>query len=159
MNIFVFDADPVVAARQHPNKYLVKMPLETSQILCTAHHVLKTDSNTIPYKSTHVNHPCSIWVRQSKENYLWAVSYGLELCKTYTAAYSKTHACEAVLDWALETLPNGFTVAGLTPFVQAMPDEYKNKDAVVAYRQYFCGEKRHLADWSKLPWLKPSWYE
>ena len=49
MNIFVLDENPQIAAQMHNDKHVVKMILETAQLLCGVHWV--TDSqHLIPYK-------------------------------------------------------------------------------------------------------------
>ena len=74
MNIFYLDEDPILAAQMHCDKHVVKMILESAQLLSTAHRLL--DGNKLAderglYKATHINHPSSIWVRKSSENYYW----------------------------------------------------------------------------------------
>ena len=76
MNIFVLDTSPKLAAEYHCNKHVVKMIIETAQMLSTAHDYLETGISGL-YKPTHKNHPCSIWVRQSRENYLWTLDLGM----------------------------------------------------------------------------------
>jgi hypothetical protein len=139
MNIFVLSRCPRLAARLHCDKHVVKMILETAQLLYSAHHVLGTPE--LPegaYKKTHANHPCALWVRESRANYLWLAELGLELCKEYQYRYGehKIHKTERHLLWLkanAPVLPDGEA----TPFRQAMPDEYKHPDAVQAYRTYY----------------------
>ena len=62
MNIFYFDECPVKSAEAQPDKMLVKMPLETAQMLCTAHRVLDGDDYADSvglYKEAYKNHPCT----------------------------------------------------------------------------------------------------
>jgi hypothetical protein len=40
MNIFYLDKDPIKAAEYSCDKHVVKMILESAQMLCTAHRVL-----------------------------------------------------------------------------------------------------------------------
>ncbi|HNC57031.1 MAG TPA: hypothetical protein PLP33_16435 [Leptospiraceae bacterium] len=156
MNIFVFNLDPFLAAKDHPKSYLVKMPLETAQLLCTAHHVLNPNKYNIPYKKTHENHPCAVWVRQTKENYLWTINYGLGLCRWFTETRKKTHGCESIIDWAKHNVDKlQFKDTGLKSFALAMPDEYKCIDPVVSYQSYFKGEKKKLAIWEQ---GAPDWW-
>lgn len=161
MNLFVFDTDPVKAAMDHPDKYLVKMPVETAQLLCTAQHILpkvKTNAEyTIPYKKTHENHPCAKWIRVSKQNYIWAVNYGLALCDLYTKVYKKDHASKKVIEWAIDKIDFVlFPFEDITEFKQAMPECYRQvNDAPAAYQDYFRKEKWHLAKWTL---GAPSWW-
>jgi hypothetical protein len=37
-----------------------------------------------------------------------------------------------------------------------MPEEYKNKCAIIAYRAYYNGEKASFAKWSKRD--RPAWF-
>jgi hypothetical protein len=126
------------------------MILEQNQLLTTVHHMSGADPKSVPYRKTHYNHPCSVWVRKSLANYKWLLLATRELCKEYTYRYGKIHKSEAVLRWCEENLPN-IPDLGLTPFAQAMPDEYKDPDPVKAYRSYYLGEKKHLFSWKNRP--------
>ena len=39
MNIFFLDENPTLSAQYHVDKHVVKMILETAQLLCSVHHV------------------------------------------------------------------------------------------------------------------------
>ncbi len=41
------------------DKHVIKLILESCQLLSTAHHLLG-DSSKITYKATHANHPCAM---------------------------------------------------------------------------------------------------
>lgn len=149
MNIFVLDNCPEFAAKYQCDKHVVKMVLETAQLLCSAHE-------TAPYKRTHYNHPCAIWTRSSMGNYDWLVRHGLALAREYTFRYNKIHKSTEVIEWAMLNKPNILDL-GLLPFAQAMPDQYKNPDdAVSAYRNYYMKEKARIATWTKTE--TPYWY-
>jgi hypothetical protein len=149
MNIFVLDNCPEFAAKYQCDKHVVKMVLETAQLLCSAHE-------TAPYKRTHYNHPCAIWTRSSMGNYDWLVRHGLALAREYTFRYNKIHKSTEVIEWAMLNKPNILDL-GLLPFAQAMPDQYKNPDdAVSAYRNYYMNEKARIATWTKTE--TPYWY-
>jgi len=45
MNIFYLHRDPVKAAKIQYNKHVVKMILESAQMLCTAHHHYAAELN------------------------------------------------------------------------------------------------------------------
>ena len=144
MNIFVLDRDPVVAAQSVIDRHCGKMVLESAQLLCAAF-----PAGAAPYKRTHYNHPCSIWTRESRPNALWLAEHGLALAEEYTCRYGKVHASKAVILWCIENLARAEIPAGdLTPFAQAMPDEYKRPDAVEAYRAYYRGGKAAIATWN-----------
>lgn len=153
MNIFALDKEPATAAAYHCDKHVVKMILETAQLLCTAHTVL--DRVAMPYKPTHVNHPCAVWARSSSLNYDWLWMLGYELCREYTRRYQRTHACEVVIRRACSEPPRYLRAGCQLPFPQCMPDEYKSDDAVLAYRAYYRGEKSYFARWRHSP--EPEW--
>jgi hypothetical protein len=157
MNIFILDQDIVKSAQYHIDKHIVKMPLETAQLLCTAHHISGSDYlDDVPYRATHKNHPSAVWARKSLDNYMWLCDFGLELCTEYTYRYDKVHKCEAVISWCREHQPR-IESYGLTEFAQAMPDQYKSHNAVTSYRDYYKGEKKHLFNWKKRD--QPNWIE
>jgi hypothetical protein len=152
MNIFVLSNDHAEAARWHVDKHVSKMPLESAQLLCTNLNNINVFS---PYKSAHVKHPCTLWVGQSRSNFMWLCDLGLELCAEYRYRYGREHACEIVIHYA-RSEAGKFADFGLTPFAQAMPDEYKGPCAIEAYRRYYVGGKTHLASWKGRP--RPSWF-
>ena len=144
MNIFWLHDNPYVNARYHCDKHIKKMVLETAQMLCSVHHVV-TENDNIPYKLAHKNHPCSIWVRECAENYLWLCELGIELCKEYTKRYNKVHKCQEVIEWAILNMPMNLIVNGsITPHALAMPDECKIGDAVESYNEYYQKYKVHI---------------
>jgi len=138
MNIFALDNDPIKAAQLHVDKHVVKMPLETAQMLSTI--------CGYPYRQTHKNHPCTVWARQTKGNYHWLVQLGFALCKEYSLRYSRRHKCKDVIE-QLKTAPESIPDGERTPFPQAMPDECKQEDSVLAYREYYKRHKKHIASW------------
>jgi len=153
MNIFAVDTDPKIAAQQLCDKHVVKMILESAQMLCAVFP--KGDA---PYKRAFYNHPCTKWARESEENYEWLLSHAFAMCQEYTRRYGKIHKSLDAIHWCgcnyhKLDLPR----IGLTKFAQAMPDEYKNECSVTAYRSYYNGEKAYFAKWSKRE--IPSWFE
>ena len=131
MNIFALDLNPEQAAQWHVDKHVVKMLLESAQLLITAF-----PPGTTPYKHTHVNHPCAKWARASLANYAWLLEHARALCDEYTKRYGKVHKSEEViasLDRA-PSVPDG----PMTPF----------EDPVKAYRAYYVSEKARFARWA-----------
>ena len=184
MNIFVTDEDPVIAAQNLCDSHICKMCLESAQMLCSAHWVgwkavlspaqelkgkaLKAwllenipDPNLVPpYSMTHVNHPCSVWVRQTEANYDWLVQHALAICAEYTVRYGKTIKTQAVIEWAQYNKPPRFETSQkeLTPFAVAMPDEFRVKnDPVASYKNYYLGSKVRFAKWRHGP--SPKWWK
>lgn len=100
------------------------------------------------YKTTHINHPIAVWMRQSKDNYNFAASYARPMLEEYTRRYGKIHGCQKHLDWLIVNIPPSLPDLPLTQMPQAMPDEYKVRDqcgtmedTVLAYRAYYVGFK------------------
>ena len=159
MNIFYFDECPVKSAEAQPDKMLVKMPLETAQMLCTAHRVLDGDDYADSvglYKEAYKNHPCTVWARQSRGNYEWLYVHFLALGMEYTYRYGKEHASITKLAKPLMEFPKNIHQGDMTSLAQAMPEEYKHKDPIVAYRRYVINEK-HYAKWEQNR-AKPTWW-
>jgi hypothetical protein len=110
------------------------------------------------YKPTHVNHPCTKWVRASQANFEWTVQHGLALCTEYTLRYLRRHAAKDIIEsiQACAFLLR-FEQQKRTPFAQALPDQYRSSNAVTAYRRFYIGEKRRFAKWSH-PSTPPDWW-
>ncbi len=158
MNIFILDLDIERCAQYHCDQHVVKMILESVQLLCTA---LNKKGFTTPYKSTHIKHPCVLWVEESYANFQWLYQLTQALNHEYQFRYAKSedHKSMAVLKQIgdIPELNRAFPHQSLTPFAQAMPDEYKVvDDPVLAYRRFYLGDKSRFAKWSKRE--VPSWY-
>jgi len=155
MNIFFLDFDTKKCAEYHCDKHVVKMILETAQLLCGVHHTTNQVTDQIPYKLSHKNHPCAIWSRESLSNYLYLCDLGLELCKEYTYRYGKRHKSQEVIEWCITNKPN-IVDKEFTEPARAMPDEYKVKSVVESYRNYYIGAKKTFAVWKNRD--IPEWF-
>ena len=157
MNIFFLDSCPQKAAQYHCDKHVVKMTLETAQLLCTAHRVLDDGLNHHRdlYKLTHVDHPCSLWVRSSIHHYTWTHDLFYHLAVEYRKRYERTHLSWNKLGSFLEDVPVNIEDNGWTNPPQCMPEHYRKKDTVHAYRLYYKGDKASFAKW-KLQ--EPIWW-
>lgn len=136
MNIFILSRNPVEAAQMIKRGHLVKMPLESAQMLSTA---LWSKNISAPYKQAYIKHPCNLWVQKSTANFHWLADHALELCRLYTLVYEKQHASETVINECKNLLT--FNNDRITPYAQAMPEKYKHTDSVTAYRSYYYHEK------------------
>ncbi len=154
MNIFYVELDPTAAARSLCDKHVVKMPLESAQMLCAPFA-------TAPYKRVHYNHPCTVWARESKANYEWLLDHAFALLQEYTNRYSKIHASGSVVRWCSQEYTRlNFPERKLTPHPQCFGDYnnycYTPNDPLTAYRKYYWIAKRAFAKWRNSP--VPEWY-
>lgn len=176
MNIFYLDKSPHLAAIQHVDKHVVKMILETAQLLSTAHRVLdgqtvtsyvtgrKKTSYILPderenqlYKATHINHPSAAWCRSGLYQYCWTYALLVYLLKEYTHRYGKHHKCEFLLVPLKKAPENIDFQAPWTEPTPAMPDDCKVAgDSVASYKNYYIQHKNRMAVWSKRS--APEWY-
>jgi hypothetical protein len=144
MNIFYLDKCPYKAAELQYNKHVVKMILESAQMLCTAHHHYDNGDN-VPYKKAHYNHPSTIWCRQNKNNYRWLYNHMIALGIEYKARYRKDHLTITKCQEPLACYPPGMPDGKFTQPPQAMPDTYKRDCAIHAYWLYYVYDKKHIA--------------
>lgn len=154
MNIFFLSAIPRKAAQEHCDRHVVKMILESTQLLWTAHHATKTPipaDAPPPYKPLNPNHPCGRWVRASRINYLWLCALAACLVAEYHYRYphksgyphGRPHACEPHIAWLTANPPPSLPMIRMTPPALAMPPEYHvPDDPVASYRAYYMGQKR-----------------
>jgi len=147
MNIFYLDECPKKAAKLQYNKHVVKMILESAQMLCTAHHHYGNGDN-VPYKKAHYNHPSTVWVRQNSIHYDWLYDHMIALGNEYTKRYGKTHLSITKCK-DLVYLPPGIPTVMFNQPPQCMPDEYKDKCSIQAYWNYYIGEKHTIANLNK----------
>ena len=158
MNIFYLNRKPDIAAQMMCDKHVVKMILESAQMLSTAHRVLDGDEYADRvglYKMTHKNHPSSKWARSTDENYDWLWAHMDALMKEYTYRYGKHHATERMIH-DLWKPPYNLPVGDFTDPPQCMPDYCKNEDVVTAYHKYYIMEKSDFATWKRRD--KPEWF-
>lgn len=154
MNIFHVDHNPAKAARMLADKHVVKMVLESAQMLSTVHHLTDSEFCDTLYKPTHKGHPCTVWVKESKGNYKWLFKHLVGLLNEYTFRYSKIHKTSRLLD-NLCKYPDIPSI-GLTDQPQCMYDECKQKDLVEAYRSYYRA-RSHEIDMRYTNREKPRW--
>jgi len=150
MNIFIYDLDHKTNAIYHPDRHVVKMQLELAQILSTNYRLLTEYEGDKVYKQTHTNHPSTIWCRESYSNFRYVLDLYYALHNEWNDRYGhdKIHKSFEIVSFIEDNLDNiKFKNYNLTPFALAMPDKYKNKNPVKAYKDYFNGEKLHLAQW------------
>ena len=151
MNIFFLDERPDKCAEMHNDKHCVKMILESAQMLSTAHRELDGDVPDILYKSTHKNHPSTIWARSSKQHYDWLFRLFRMLSAEYSIRYSehnfKVHKSWDKLGKILETAPKNIVDNGFVPPPQCMPDHCKKPNTIDAYRNYYMIEKANISTW------------
>jgi hypothetical protein len=150
MNIFYLDSDPVKAAQVQYNKHVVKMILESAQMLCTAHHhyteLLAQDDSYIPYKKAHYNHPSTIWCRENSEQYLWLYNHMIALGNEYTKRYNKIHLTITKCADILQATPAGIPLGTFEEPPQCMPEQYKVAGcSITAYWNYYEQEKHTVA--------------
>ena len=160
MNIFFLDLDPLKAAQMICDKHVVKMPLESAQMLSTAHRVLdniEVLAGQPLYKATHKNHPSTKWARDSKENYMWLYEHFIALCNEYKKRYDREHLTFTKLSKPLWYCPENINVKPFTEPPTCMPDHCKLEDTVASYKLYYKTEKSKIAKWDKLNNM-PDWY-
>lgn len=186
VNIFFTDYNPIIAARDSCDSYVVKIPVEVATMLSAIHWrlekyhgpvgsglplVMSISSDTScpsvqsaigPYNNSNVIKSTSEtyqWLIKSTGNYDYAITYGLELIEEYKRRYNKLHKTEGILLWLKENVPKNIVEGPMTMDIGlAMPEIYKDRDdPVQSYRNYLFYEKSKILKWK---YTKiPEWYE
>ena len=179
MNIFYVDSDPEAAARNMVDRHVVKMILETAQLLSTAHRVidgeeyvgqsqsgrkakrwrLSGNADAIMYAATHINHPSAVWVRENSANYDWLYDHLLALGREYTHRYGRTHLTIDKLKDILEDAPENIEQSNvITKMPSCMDKQYIiDADPITNYRNYYNYGKTDLLRWSNR--TPPQWID
>ena len=179
MNIFYVNSDPEVAARSMVDRHVVKMILETAQLLSTAHRVIDGEEyvgqsqsgrkakrwrlsgnvDAIMYAATHINHPSAVWVRENSANYAWLYDHLLALGREYTHRYGRTHLTIDKLKDILEDAPENIEQSNvMTKMPSCMDKQYiVSLDPITNYRNYYNYGKTDLLRWSNRP--PPQWID
>jgi len=146
MNIFILDDQisniPALMSDQH----VIKMILESCQILCTVHHMHNTPN--VPYKKTHQNHPCVVWAAESSYNYNYVLELAQALSDEYTFRFGKRHKSQDVIDWLNDNVLD-IKYSEMTQHVQCVPDDYIHRDPVTAYRDYYTKKYNDFKDFKR----------
>ena len=161
MNIFVLHENPIAAAVMHCDKHVPKMVVEAAQMMASAlrrhgatdEQMPLTKAGT-PYKGGYAHHPCTVWAGDNRDNFTWLSFHALALSGEYKNRFGKTHACKVPIEQMvamIDIIPEGEQ----TPFALAMPDEYRDDDAVKAYRAYY--HSKQFAKWEKFR-SAPDWW-
>lgn len=159
MNIFFLDYDPSLCAEAMVDSHVVKMVLETAQLLSTAHHQLQSAVAPQCYKQTHVNHPSAVWARKAAGNYDWLYVHFEALAAEYTHRFGREH--KSFIDKFMYLSVNPCPNAGLTVPLCALPEAIKPTglytwaDSVEAYRTYYRTDKARLHKYTNRQ--PPSW--
>ena len=176
MNIFVTDRCPIQSARNLPDKHIVKMPLETCQMLAIIYSdwyygvgkLYKPDGT--PYRTAHGafrNHPCTQWAAANQYNLAWLIRHGYALCDEYTQRYGKVHTCLDVISQAERIFHRSFSNINtlyhasrkVRDFTRAMPESIKfdtTIDTITAYKQYLNTKPWLASNYLRIPSRKPS---
>lgn len=186
MNIFALDSSPVLAAQYQCDKHVVKMIVESAQMLCTAHRLLdgtmsivdKFSSKTgktrkskiwqladkqldaVLYSVCHQNHPCTIWTAESLANYMWHYDHFCALCDEYTHRYGKKHMTDTKLRFVLDGAPQNIPDIPQTPFrlaMQSQPQCMDRNDPITSYRAFYQTKQVSFTmKWTNR--AKPDWF-
>mgnify|MGYP001165722913 FL=1 len=180
MNIFVLNKDPVIAAQEQCDKHVVKMIVESGQMLSTAHRMLDGSVSRRPsksgktmikyydhptldnvlYKAVHHGHPCTVWTMESICNYIWHYKHFVALCDEYMYRYGKRHLTDTLLRDILMTPPMRIPRVERTQFKLAMGSnpECMLECPVESYRAFYqTKQDRFSMTWTSRP--VPSWFE
>lgn len=178
MNLFWLHPNIQQNVEWHVDSHVVKIILEATQLLCTAHRVLdgveyedrsksgrkirwwrlSDDREELLYNATHVNHGCAIWTRNTLGNYLVTAKYGMQLCSEFQYRFNKSHGCQHLLEYLFLNEPKNINPAYMvTEKYLAMPDCYKvTNDPYQSYRNYYVNEKTHLRKYTHRK--VPEWF-
>ena len=180
MNIFIIEKCPIKAAQSQCDKHVVKMCTESAQMLCTAHRMLdgiETKRRSISgkrlvryyvhpeyedvlMKAVHFNHPCSVWTRETNNNYNWHFVHWKALCDEYTYRYGKVHKSWRDLSGILEAHPRNITIGYLKPrpfaISDAVPIDHSNP--VETYRRFYETKQNNFAMLWQKGRPRPEWF-
>ena len=156
MNIFILDREPSLCAQYHCDKHVLKQIPDIAKILST---VMRKSGIPYGYTITTPNHPCVKWAEEADGNFMWLRELGLCLCKEYTYRYAKSigsHASEHII---LDAYPKNLgnknerdkrkEPIAMTEPPQCVPDYFKSKSPITAYREYYLGEKADILCYTK----------
>lgn len=157
MNIFAVDRCPDISAKSLCDKHVVKMILESAQILSTVHYLVDGEGcRSGLYKPTHTRHPSVVWAADRAENYHWLSLHLEALCDEYSDRYGRCHKTQEdgiVTRLMYAPKKQKFYSGEVRPITVAMAPEFKFfetkswDDVTKAYRLYYVLDKGRFAKW------------
>ena len=176
MNIFFLSMDPEKLAYMYCDQHVIKILLEICQMMYTSwfysneiEYVEKNAPYTLNnkrrgYRPCHKNHPMTLWISSSYENYKFAGEIGISLALEYKKRFGKIHACSKHILWLYKNKPSKFELresktayypitdfkSGLTRIPACMPDKYKVSSIIESYKLYYAGEKSVFARYTRI---------
>ena len=145
MNIFAIEGegnniDWIASARSQDNYRVVKMILESCQILST---VLNEQGVEAPYRSFNPKHPSCLWAAESSDNFEKLVLHCDAMLKEYTRRFGRVHKCRGVLTQITELYnAHRFPQSEPTRLRMAMPDYFRGDSIVESYRKFYASKPR-----------------
>lgn len=99
MNLFVTDIDPVICAMNLDDKRVGKLLMECNQMMSLALKTHWEDDSFVFYETiseltsgfSHLNHPVSIWVRETRGNYDWTLAHAKALAQEWEFRFGRQH--------------------------------------------------------------------
>lgn len=177
MNIFVTDNDPIVSARELCDQHCrSKMMIESAIMLQNCFTNEQLSDPSCPRTKTgkirkagkgYARHQCTLWVKESRENYMWLVKHALEMFNERRHRWpgSADHFTETFINWCKENKDKTTHTSNMqTTFTVAIsPDSncrtavkgFGNLSVIEQYRSYIKHDKS-FATWTTRP--KPNWY-
>lgn len=149
MNIFVTHPSPAVSALWLDDSRLNKMILESAQMLSTAIRTVTDNDASICeglYRKTHTNHPCNIWVRETRANFMWLVAHASTMANYKATRDGKRHRSMEIIVNALRrsrVIPEGEQ----TPFANSAANQDHGVDFKSEPNTYSAYRKYLVARW------------
>lgn len=150
MNIFILDRNPRIAATMHCDEHLNKMILEGAQLLSTVANALLSKQSSMLYSSTHENHPCVHWLKESGANCNWLALLveGLEAERQLRFGKRDEHLSMQKARYAMEVVGSLASNGSLTPFAVVIPEpviranQNGNHSVRELYQRYYWWKSR-----------------
>lgn len=183
MNIFFLDIDPIKCAHYHCNKHIVKMITEHAQMMSMAiwYHDRKQAlrlyekgrimnappevTGKPPRTDSHLMHPCTMWVRESRKHFDWLKLMSAEMAHEYYLRFGQFHNPprhhSSYVDCIAHLNSSKIPDSPWESPPQAMPEEFRGPDAAEAYKRLYGLDKIRFARWTvrEMPeWFKPYWH-
>ena len=157
MQLYVLDKNPSKAVEMLADCHIIKMCLETAQILSSVienNHLTKSENLPKPYNP---NHPVIKAIdNQFKINYV--LDYNSELHKEYIRRFNKPHAYFKLVKDYFDILKKSTTIKDDFSFARDFKDFNSEKnDIVEAYREYYRYKKSIIKRWKYTNSVEPNW--
>jgi hypothetical protein len=159
MQLFILDYEPCVSAQMMSDCHIIKMCLETAQILSSVRFNKGFEHNEIIPKPYNTKHPV-ITAIDNQEKINWLLDYNRAIHSEYVYRFNKHHAYFKLIEFYEHLRDNSIKYYDKSKlnFARDFKDFTTTKtDLIESFREYYKMKKSIIKRWKYTKRSEPEW--